>query len=441
MLVNTHILKLRLVLPLMVLAFSVNAQNREWELEACIDTAFVHNKNILMAKNQTDIAGLKNQEAKAQLIPKLFLQGDYRYYTDLPYQLLPQAAFGGQEGIFRPIQFGVPNNISANLSFKMPIYDPQIMGGIKVSESYEALSFLQENKSREQIYLEISNLYYNAQILKNKLAFIDKNLENSQKLQKNIQLLYEQTMIQKTELDKVVLQNQQLQTQRSQILRQYESVLNLLKFSMGIEADRDFDVPTTIHSPEEESLESKNTIDILIQESRYKIVQQELKTLHNSRIPQLSLYGNYGTTGFGFNGEPEAFLDFYRVSFVGIQLNYPLFSGTVMQKKIRAKKYELANSQLQKDFVNEQTHVLSQNARQQQEQAKQQLQTNLSQITLAESVYQRTLLQQREGIASLTEVLLADNALRDSQQQYLSAMVEYLTATLEIKKLNGTLLN
>jgi OMF family outer membrane factor len=323
----------------------------------------------------------------------------------------------------------------------MPIYDPQIMGGIKVSESYEALSFLQENKSREQIYLEISNLYYNAQILKNKLAFLDKNLENSQKLQKNIRLLYEQTMIQKTELDKVILQNQQLLTQRSQIMRQYESVLNMLKFTMGIEADRDFDVPSTIHSPEEESLESKNTIDILIQESRYKIVQQELKTLHNSRIPQLSLYGNYGTTGFGYNGEPEAFLDFYRVSFVGIQLNYPLFSGTVMQKKIRAKKYELANSQLQRDFVNEQTFVLSQNAKQQQEQAKQQLLTNLSQIAFAESVYQRTLLQQREGIASLTEVLLADNALRDSQQQYLSAMIEYLTATLEIKKLNGTLLN
>jgi len=32
---------------------------------------------------------------------------------------------------------------------------------------------------------------------------------------------------------------------------------------------------------------------------------------------------------------------------------------------------------------------------------------------------------------------MADNALRDVQQQYLSAIIEYLKADLELKKLTG----
>ena len=59
------------------------------------------------------------------------------------------------------------------------------------------------------------------------------------------------------------------------------------------------------------------------------------------------------------------------------------------------------------------------------------------QAELASKVYQQILLQQKQGTANLTEVLMADNALRDAQQQYLSSIIEYLKADLELKKLIG----
>lgn len=440
MLVSTHKLILLLIM-LMLVTSPGHAQGQEWSLEQCIDTAFVHNKNLMMAKNQTELAHQKREETKAQLLPKLFFQGDYRYYTDLPYQLMPQSAFGGEEGIFREVQFGVPHNIGAHLTFKMPLYDPQIMGSIKATETLQELSHLQETKTREQIYLEISNLYYNAQILKNKLEFIRKNLANSQQLEKNTQILFEQTLAQRTDLDKVILQSQQLQTSEIQVSSQYITVLQSLKFAMGLPLDAELEVPATINSREEKTWTEKSTIDMQIQESRYKLAQQELNTLQLSKLPSLSLYGNYGTTGFGYTGSPDSFLNFYRVSFAGVQVSYPLFNGTITRKKIRQKKTELTNSQLQRDLVAEQAQLQTQTAILQQRTAKHQLLTSQSQIKLAESVYQRTLMQQMEGIASLTDVLLADNALRESQQQYLNAMVDYLKATLEIKKTSGNLLN
>jgi outer membrane protein TolC len=440
MLVNTHILKL-LWLGIFFLSLQAQAQVKTWGLQECIDTAMVQNTTLRIAKNEQDIALLKKQEAKAQLLPKVFFQGDYKYFTELPFQLMPQSAFGGPEGVFREIQFGVPHNISANLTFRMPLYDPQVMGAIKATETFQELSFLQQAKTQEQVYLEVSNLYYNAQILKNQLVFLEQNISNSQKLEKNTRLLFEQTVAQRTDLDKVLLQSQQLETVAEQVRIQYEIVLKALKFVMGLPLDAKIDIQEKINLTETELLTVQKTLDELIQEKKQEVNQLELKTLRNSSIPSLALLGNYGRTGFGFTGEPESFLNFYPISFVGLQLNFPIFNGTVSQKKISQKKIELQNNTLQKELIAQQTDMQQQNALLQQEVAKSQLTTSQQQITLATSVYQRTLLQQQEGLGSLTEVLLADNALRDTQQQYLNAMVAYLKANLEIKKTSGNILN
>jgi OMF family outer membrane factor len=65
------------------------------------------------------------------------------------------------------------------------------------------------------------------------------------------------------------------------------------------------------------------------------------------------------------------------------------------------------------------------------------VENTLAQIKLSQTVYEQTILQQKQGTANLTDVLLADNALRETQQNYLSAIIEYLKAELELKKLTG----
>ena len=75
------------------------------------------------------------------------------------------------------------------------------------------------------------------------------------------------------------------------------------------------------------------------------------------------------------------------------------------------------------------------NAKLQKTVAQKSIETNISQIKLAQAIYEQTVLQQKQGTASLTDVLLADTGLREAQQNYLSAVVDYLKADLELKKL------
>jgi hypothetical protein len=58
-------------------------------LQQCIDTAQVHNKNLQMSRNNMAIGEQREKEAKANLIPKVTANADYKYFTNLPYQLLP----------------------------------------------------------------------------------------------------------------------------------------------------------------------------------------------------------------------------------------------------------------------------------------------------------------------------------------------------------------
>jgi len=45
----------------------------------------------------------------------------------------------------------------------------------------------------------------------------------------------------------------------------------------------------------------------------------------------------------------------------------------------------------------------------------------------------------KKAQATLTDILLADNAVREAQTSNLSAIIEYLKADLELKKLSGNM--
>lgn len=438
MLVNTH---KQILLVILILLIGWSAQAQEWTLNQCLDSAIRYNRSLELAKNQVVASSLKYEESRSQLLPKLMVSGDYRYFTDIPYQFLPQAAFGGPEGTFNPIQFGVPHNFSANLTLRMPIYDPQVLSGIKISESYQELAALQRARTEEQVYLDVSNLYYNAQILKNQLIFLRQNQANGQKLERNIRLLYEQKMATGTDLDKVLLQNQQLDAHVIRLENQYQILIQQLKLNIGLPLEKELEINQEILLIEENSTDLASTSDFKIQEIRAKTVSQEIRALKQSKIPSLNLIGNYGTTGFGYGGSPESFLKFYPVSFIGAQISFPVFNGTITTKKIKQKEVELQSAAIQKSLIQDQNSVQYQSATLQQKTAKSQILTSQSQIKLAESIYAKSLLQQQEGLATLTDILLADNALRDSQQSYLNAVVDYLKATLELKKSSGNLIN
>lgn len=414
--------------------------SQEWTLKQCIDTALVKNKSIQLSKNNNAISEERWLETKASLLPKLSLNAEYKYFTDLPTQLMPLSTFNpnAPEGQFKEAQFGVPHNINANFQLLMPLYNPQLYGAIKSTELAKQLSQLQTTKVEEQLSFDIANMFYSAQIIHSQLQFLDSNLLNSQKVLSRVQKLHEQLLSKGTDVQKIELQIQQLSSQKHQLEANYLQLLNALKFAIGIPLDSNLQLKHTIEYSTSIELESKPIIELKMNALQYELQKNELKTLNHSRfLPSLNLMANYGTMGLGYDQQPSNFLNFYPIGFAAVQFSYPIFSGTQTLRKINQKQFELQNSQLQRVILEEQNAMQIRNANQQRSNALETIATSKDQISFAQTIYQQTQLHYSLGSASLTDVLLSDNALREAQQTQLSAIINYLKATLELTKLTG----
>src|SRR5699024_7810364 len=189
------------------------------------------------------------------------------------------------------------------------------------------------------------------------------NIENTHKLLTTIQLLKEQLLGKGTDVSKIQLQAEQLTTQRENVFSKYTQVLNALKLNMGISLEQTLTVETEINQTNLTDNSTRNSLDLKLINTQNTLLHNELKTLNRSRfLPSLNLIASYGTTGFGYDKTPNDFLDFYPIGFAGVQLSYPLFNGTVTQRKINQKKLEINNNKLQAKIINDKTETETSNA-------------------------------------------------------------------------------
>jgi OMF family outer membrane factor len=352
---------------------------------------------------------------------------------------MPAAAFGGPAGSYKEVQFGVPQSLNANLQLAMPLFNSMIISAIKSTRIAIELSEIQKTKTDEDVVLEISNAYYNAQMLLTQITFLDSNIINTNKLVKTTTLLCQQQIAKGTDVDRLKLQVEQITTQRSTVISQYQQVLNALKFLMGKPISDSIKVLNTEKSIVKVSFQSQITTDAKLIDKKIEFINSELIGLRNLRLPSLNAYGVYGTTGFGTTGS-NSFFNFHQIGYAGVQLSVPLFNGSVTQHKIAGKKIEIEKSNIQKEMVTEKSKLDLKNAEMQYTLATRNITVVSSQIDLAKKIYDNTVLQNQQGIANITDLLLADNSLRETQQNYLVALINLRRAELEYKRVTGNLI-
>ncbi|MEX2379216.1 MAG: TolC family protein, partial [Vicingaceae bacterium] len=394
-------------LPIALLALLIlyprSTQAQEWTLEKCIETALLHNKNLKISQNREVISQERSKEVSSKLLPKINAVGEYKYFTDLPYQLMPMSVFGGPEGQFRETQFGVPHNINANIQFSVPLYNAELYNNISTSKIASKISQLNVQKTEEEVFFELSNLYYNLQILNNQITFLDSNIKNTRIILQNMKLLKSELLAKETDVDRLRLKVKQLQTQKELLQSRHDQLFNTLKMVMGIDLEQDFAVESEIKMEIKADVSSGQNIDRLLSEQNVLLAESRLQSNKSSRLPTLALFGTYGTTGFGYDESPNEFLDFYPIGFAGLKLNIPIFEGFSKKRKINQSKYELKNASLQSELIADQVELKISNAISQKAVYYQSVQNTEEQVVLAEKIYKQTIIQQKQGTASLTD--------------------------------------
>ena len=430
------------ILPLLVFWLvgtgQIFAQNNTKTLSECLQIAMDSNLSIAVAREGVAFSLEKRKEASSSIRPKVFTAFDYRLYGNLPTQLLPADAFGGPSGVYNEAEFGVPHVLNLNVQANYPLYNPAARAAVSVARLAPLTAELQVRKTREETAYAVSTTYYQAQIAANQVLFLEGNIRNLARLAENMRLLKEQLLAKGTDVDKIVLQHDLLLAQLTAAQAGYEQAVNALKFQMGWSPESVLVVPVEPDSLASNTGSGAPADLLLLQQQQQQTISAETKTVRAARLPVVSLYGFYGYNGFGKAGD-NAFFKEFPLSYIGIQAAVPLYDGGLTRSRLNQKAIEHKRVSQQEQLLREKYELDRRNAELNIRANRQIMAAQRGNIQLAERLFEQTQTQLREGVATVPDVLQAENTVREAQNNYLNALVKLRISELERLRAAGLL--
>ena len=226
--------------------------------------------------------------------------------------------------------------------------------------------------------------------------------------------------------------------------------MQLLKFQMGMPVKNTIEIREKLAdlslNPQEDLQREYNLrdrIEFSRLETSQELAQIELKNNKAQYLPTLDL-----SFAWGMNAGASQFNDLSRLGdrtiwpdyqLAGLQFQLPIFEGMrkakiVQQNKIKIKQLEYQRIMLENSIdleVEQFKKTLMNNI--------QQLNSQQENMSLAESVYNQSKIKYKEGVGSNLEIIDADNAFKQAQSNYLSALYDALIAHVDYQKALGIL--
>ncbi|HRI58746.1 MAG TPA: TolC family protein [Saprospiraceae bacterium] len=435
--------RLLTLLVLLLTGVLLQAQpSRPLTLEVLLEQAFQQNRNIQNARLGTLLPDEQRAEVRANLLPQINANGNYQYFLEVPRQMVPASAFGGPEGQYTAAQFGVPLNLNTSLQATQVLYSQPLRVALKQVETGREVAQLQLRGTREDVAFNVSAAFYNAQALAKQIAFLESNLASLGKVTQTAQLLVDQQLAIPMDVQRLQLEQENLQNHLQNLRDRYDRTLHLLQLLAGIPQAETIHIDTAIVVPEMALLaqpEIQRT-DLQLIEKQKGLNLLDQQGIRAGALPTVAAFGSYSYTGFGKFGDNNL-LRFYPSSAVGLTMQWNIFDGLGRRAKLSQKTLEFQQLGHQQAYLQENIDMEITNARNQILSNRRSLVAAESSVQLAGNVLQQTALQLREGLANITDLLNAENALREAQINYLSTLINLRTAQLEMDKATGHLLD
>ncbi|WP_128545143.1 TolC family protein [Larkinella soli] len=434
--------QLRWQTSLLLLLTGWTARAQDLTLDQLVDRALKNNLSVQTARLDEAGTEARIREVKAGALPQVNLSGDYRRYAKIPGQVVPASIFGGPEGSYQTLAFGLPYNLSTTIQASQVLYNPSVGLGLKAARIGQDAASLQTLKTKEDVAYNVTATYYNLQATVQQMTFLRSNLESVDRLIRITELLRQNQLAQGIDVNRLQISRTTSATQIESVQANYNQLLNLLKYLTGTPQSDSLRVQVTLPesapAPLHSQAETAGRTDLLLLDRQKLLNEIGQRNVRAGFIPTVAAYGVANSTFFGIGGE-NGILKNVPGYWFGLQLNWNLFDGLARKSRLQQQRIENGKITLQQQQVRESMAMEITNARNRFLVEQQNLAAGRDQVTLAEKVYGRAQLQFKEGMVSLTEIIQAENSLREAQNNYLNTLIRLRTAELDWKKATGTL--
>lgn len=271
--------------------------------------------------------------------------------------------------------------------------------------------------------------------------------KNTTKVKDIIKGQYDNGLAKKIDLDRTLVRISNINTQRQQVLNAVQIQENALKFYMGMPIETQIEIPQTAFEVSPQSLSevpnTANRTEYLLLKKQEQLLFYQKKAVEAGYYPTLSLNAGYNYIGQGpkmpIGGKPSDGVYWSDFSSIGLNLKVPIFTGFSTRSKVRQADIDLRTI---KEDINDTKLSLDlafANAKTQIDNSLTTINNQRENAQLAKEVLDNTRNNYVQGLASLTDLLDAENSLTEAQNNYTSAILDYKLAEIQLIKSKGEL--
>jgi len=412
------------------------------DIKQTIQLALKNNPNLQRVKLNEELLERQIKTIESTVYPTVKGKAGYTDNFALPQQLLPGEIFG-QEGQI-PVTFGVRYGVNAGVEVNQLIFSQDYFANKKMLNSARKTYKLQTLSTMEDLIFNVAQTYIQYEITQEQKKILEANLDRVNKLVEISQAQYENGIIKKLDVDQLKVNRTNLLTELSNLEIGAKQQLNLLKFYLDIDQSQPISLSENLEDTNQYTLDDKLLLE---QNLNYQLLQEQLHiaeldkdVIKAAYYPTVSAFAQYNYTGQSdaFSVSDEHYSGF-TAGLWGLNVAIPIFDGFKTKRQLAENQIEIEQLMLdKKQFVNS-AKMQYENAKVTIAQNETLANTQEQNMELAQELYDITNMSYQEGVAPLTELLNAETSLRESQSQYLTALLNLKLAELQQFRVSGKL--
>jgi|AntRauTorckE5430_2_1112549.scaffolds.fasta_scaffold00297_11 outer membrane protein TolC len=384
---------------------------------------------------QVDILDAE-QNVKEQFssgLPQINGSLDYQHFLQVPVLPLPEAFGMGDPNAPESIAFQLKNSFVAGINARGMLFDGSFFVGLRAARASGDYFNLQLENTRRTVRNQVTQAYFPTLLLKTNVAILDNNVSNLEKLQRETAAQFEAGFVEQLDVDRLVLSLNNLRSQREQLAQQAENALRALKFTLNYPIDEPLRVEDDLAKLETEIDAALLTADIpYLDRPEVRLLDKtiELQGLNEELQKAAYLPSVYATLAGQYQYQGNNLSDGFWAPTVVVGLNASIPIYDFGGRSARVERAKLATQKVinQRNDIQRSVQLEVLNARSTFMANSNRLGVTKDNLALAQRIYDTTQIKYREGVGSSVEVVQAEQALYESQANYLNALYETLVA-------------
>ena len=325
------------------------------------------------------------------------------------------------------------------------LFDQSVLLGIKANKPNQQLAELNTRQTREDIVYNIASNYYQVYVAQQQISLLNDNMKRTQQVLDVLKLQRDNGVIQPIDYTNTEVTYNNTRSQLSLAENDLNIAINRLKYQMGMPQDAELTLADSVVSDQlpvidTTPFEARSLVSFQQAASNLDLQKIELQRIRAGYLPTLSLTASYGALT-NARTLRDAFNNFKGFGAIGLRVNIPIFDGFQRDAQAQQQRLTVLTQEEQQKLNTASYRLQFNNAVSQVQRAQINSQNDRRTVALAQTVYDITTLQYKQGVKTLTDLLNADNSYRQAQFNYVNSLISFYTAQLDWQQAQGTLLD